>query len=97
VILLLISPDFMASDYCYDVEMSCALRRHESQEARVIPVILRKVMWDNAPFSKLQALPAEGRPARDWESLDNALDNVARGIRSVVESMRAVREPNARV
>lgn len=93
LILLLVSPDFMASDYCYDVEMNCALLRHECREARVIPIILRKVMWDNAPFAKLQALPAEGRPAKDWGSLDDALDNVARGIRAAVESMRAPSEP----
>src|SRR5690349_18201713 len=40
VILLLVSPDFMASDYCYDIEVRRALERHEAREARVIPVIL---------------------------------------------------------
>lgn len=93
LILLLVSPDFMASDYCYDVELDCALRRHEAREARVIPIILRQVMWDKAPFSKLQALPAEGKPAKSWESLDSALDNVAWGIRAVIESMRAGNQP----
>lgn len=89
LILLLISPDFMFSDYCYDVEMECALSRHESRQARVVPVILRQVLWDKAPFAKLQALPTDAKPVKAWGSLDEALDNVARGIRAAVESMKA--------
>ena len=62
VILLLISPDFMASDYCYDIEMEQALKRHEDGKACVIPVILRDVLWQDIPFGKLQAVPKDGRP-----------------------------------
>src|SRR5713101_3903138 len=57
IILLLVSPDFIDSDYCYGVEMKRAMERHEVGEARVIPVILRPVNWSGAPFGKLQALP----------------------------------------
>src|SRR5262245_53472095 len=55
VILLLVSADFLASDYCYDRKMKRALEKHEAGEARVIPVIIRPVDWSQAPFSKLQA------------------------------------------
>jgi hypothetical protein len=68
------------------------LRRHESRQARVVPIILRQVMWDKALFAKLQALPTDGKAVRGWESLDAALDDVARGIRAVVESMLAASE-----
>jgi flagellar basal body-associated protein FliL len=67
LILLLISPDFMASDYCYETEMQHALQRHESRQARVVPVILREVMWDKAPFAKLAALPTDGKAVKTWE------------------------------
>ena len=87
VVLLLVSPDFMASDYCYDMEVKCAMERHNAGNARVIPVILRTVMWDQAPFAKLQALPRDGKPIRSWPDLDAAFDDVARGIRAAVESM----------
>jgi TIR domain len=56
IVLLLISSDFLASDYCYGVEMKRALERHEKGEASVIPVILRPVLWSGEPFAKLQAL-----------------------------------------
>src|SRR6266700_2234102 len=57
IILLLISPDFLASDYCYDIEMQRALERHRRGETRVIPIILRPVDWHGAPFGQLQCLP----------------------------------------
>ncbi|HEV8040387.1 MAG TPA: macro domain-containing protein [Bryobacteraceae bacterium] len=95
LVLLLISPDFIASDYCYDVEMECAMRRHESREARVIPVILRQFMWDKAPFAKLQALPTDGKAVMGWDDRDDALYNIASGIRATVESMLAARSKGA--
>src|SRR6266702_2131337 len=54
IILLLISPDFMTSEYCYSKEMKRAMERHESGEVRVIPIILRSIHWKDAPFGKLQ-------------------------------------------
>ena len=87
LILLLISPDFMDSDYCYDVEAKRALQRHEGGSARVIPVILRPVMWANTPISKLQALPREGKPVTTWENVDSALLNVVEGIKDAIQSL----------
>src|SRR5712691_2165611 len=70
VILLLISPAFMASDQCYRIEMREAMRRHETGEARVIPIILRPVVWEDEPFSKLQVLPVGGKPVKSWPDSD---------------------------
>ena len=84
VILLLVSADFLASDYCYDVEMTRALERHDQGEARVIPVILRPVDWKGAPFGKLQSLPTDGKPVTSWNDRDEAFTDVARGIRNAI-------------
>ena len=62
IVLLLVSADFLASDYCHDVEMSRAMERHERGEARVIPVILRPCDWHGAPFGSLMAMPPDGKP-----------------------------------
>jgi len=43
IILLIVSPDFIVSDYCYGIELQKALQRHERGEACVIPTILRPV------------------------------------------------------
>ena len=87
LILLLVSADFIASDYCYDKEVTRAMQRHQLREARVIPIILRHCDWDFAPFSKLQALPKDGKPVEAWISRDEALKDVALGIRKVAEEL----------
>src|SRR5205823_2181853 len=62
VILLLVSANFLASDYCYGIEMKRALERQKAGEAQVIPVLVRSADWTGAPFSHLQALPTNGKP-----------------------------------
>jgi TIR domain/Retroviral aspartyl protease len=98
IILLLVSADFIASDYCYDREMRRALELHELGEARVIPVILRPCDWQGTPFAKLQALPRDAIPVTKWENQDEALRDVAVGIRSVAEELRCLpQRPKERI
>jgi len=87
VILLLISSDFLASDYCYDIELARAMERHELGEARVIPIILRPVDWAGASFGKLQALPNNAKPITTWDNQDLAFENVVKGIRLICEEL----------
>src|SRR6266436_6409019 len=87
VILLLISSDFMASDYCYSKEMTRSIERHDQQEARVIPVILRHAQWKKTPIGKLQALPTDGKPVKSWQDEDEAFFNVVEGIRKAIEEL----------
>ncbi|MGH9841212.1 MAG: toll/interleukin-1 receptor domain-containing protein [Blastocatellia bacterium] len=87
IILLLVSSDFLASDYCYDVEVKTAMKRHDDGEARVIPVILRHVDLKGALFRNLQALPRDARPVTDWPNRDEAFLNVAQGIRVAAEEL----------
>jgi len=87
IILLLISSDFLASDYCYDIEVKRAMERHDVGEARVIPVILRPVDWKGAPFGKLQALPRDARPVTEWPNRDQAFLDIAQGIRAAAEEL----------
>lgn len=83
IILLLVSPDFLASSYCYDVEVARAMERHERGEACVIPVILRPSQWQEAPFGKLLALPQDGKPVTKHADLDDAFLDVANGLKAV--------------
>lgn len=90
IILLLVSPDFIASDYCYSVEMQEALRRHVANEARVIPIILRPCDWEAAPFGKLQALPKDAKPVTKWSDRDSAFTDIAKRLRETIEEKNAV-------
>lgn len=86
VILLLVSPDFLASEYCWGVEMTRAMERHEAGEAAVIPVILRACDWHRAPFGKLLATPTDGKPITAWADRDAAFLDVAHKIRAAIEA-----------
>lgn len=87
IVLLLVSPDFLASDYCYDVEMARALDRHESGEARVIPIILRPCDWHSAPFAKLLAVPKDGKPVTKYPNQDDAFLEIAGAIRTAANEL----------
>ena len=84
IVLLLVSADFLASDYCYDVEMMRAMERHERGEVRVIPVILRPCDWHGAPFGGLMAVPPDGKPVTKHASLDDGFIAVVQAIRQTV-------------
>ncbi len=86
VILLLVSPDFLASRYCYEVEMTRALEKHNNGSARVIPVILRPSDWHNSPLKDLLAAPKDGKPVTKWTDLDEAFLNVTQMIRDAIGS-----------
>ena len=84
VILLLVSADFFASDYCSGIEMQRAIARQEAGEALVIPILVRKTDWTDAPFAHLRALPTDAKPIASWRNKDTALADVAAGIRRVI-------------
>ncbi|KAI9129287.1 TIR domain-containing protein [Acaryochloris sp. CCMEE 5410] len=87
IILLLVSAPFMASDYCYDIEMQRAIDRHNEGTARVIPIILRPCDWQGSPFSKLEVLPKDAKPVTKWADRDEAFLDVVNGIRRAVETL----------
>ena len=88
IILLLISPDFIASDYCYETETIFALEQHEKNEAKVIPIIIRPCLWKLSQFNHIQVLPKEGKAITTWQNRDSAWLNVAEGIIKVIEELK---------
>ncbi|MBF0343890.1 MAG: toll/interleukin-1 receptor domain-containing protein [Nitrospirae bacterium] len=87
IVLLLVTPDFIASDYCYDIEMKRAMRRYDLNECFVIPIIICDTDWHSAPFGKLQSLPSNSRAVKSWSNIDEALSDVARGIRNAIKGL----------
>lgn len=85
IILLLVSQNFIASDYIYDKELKRAMERHEASAASVVPIILSPCDWKTLSFGKLQVLPRDGRPVTTWSNEDEAFLDIAIGIRAVVE------------
>lgn len=86
IILLLISPDFIASDYCYNIEMKRAMERHSTKESIIIPVILRPCDWHDMPFSKIQAVPKDAKPVVMWPNIDEAFLDIIQSIKKVLKT-----------
>jgi hypothetical protein len=92
IVLLLVSPDFLASEYCYEKEMMRALERHQAGECTVVPVILRPCDWYDAPFGKLLAAPKDDRPITQWPDIDEAFLDVTKKIKGAL-SARGMTHP----
>ncbi len=88
IILLLVSADFLASEYCDQVEVKRALERHEAGQAQVIPILLRPVDWKGALFGHLQPLPSDEKAITTWRNRDEAWKDVAEGIKKVLEELQ---------
>lgn len=91
IILLLVSSDFMASEYCYSIEMQQAMQRHERGEAQVVPIILRSCSWKQTPLGKLQALPPNAKPITKWPNRDAAFYETAEKLRDTIEACRTTK------
>lgn len=92
VVILLVSADFIASEYCYEQEMLRAFARQRDGTVRVIPVILRPCQWKGVPIgndetlSEFVALPKDGKAVTSWSDTDTAFDDAACAIRHMLKS-----------
>ena len=87
IILLLVSADFIASDFCYSIEMKEAIARHDANQARVIPILLRPTDLKDSPFTKLKMLPTDAKAVTRWPTLDDAFTDVVQGIRAAIDDL----------
>lgn len=88
VILLLVSPYFIDSDYCFEVEMKRAMEKHESGESIVIPVILHPCDWHDMPFGKLLATPKDGKPISKFPNQHDAFLEVTRSVKEAAQRIQ---------
>jgi|GEM_PF-1907570 len=84
LILFLISADFLASDYCFGVEVERALARLKRHEVRVLPVLLKPCLWKESRFANLQMVPRDAKPLVTWSSQEEAFTNVATEIWNLI-------------
>lgn len=87
IVMLLISPDFLASDYCFGVEMATALEMQQQGRAVVVPVVARPCDWKHPPLSGLQAVPTDAHPITSWGNRDEAFLNAVLGIRALLDTL----------
>jgi hypothetical protein len=90
IFLALLSPDYLASAYCYELEFKQALRMAKAGKIRIIPIILEPCEWKASPFGEIMALPKDGRAISEWTNQNNAFLDVVSGLRRVLEAPNVV-------
>lgn len=93
IILLLLSPDFLHSDYCYKIEKARALQRHDEGSARVVSIILRPCDWKHTDLAAYLVTPKDGRPITQWPDRDEAFLDVVTSIRRAIEEIGKAGKP----
>ena len=88
IVLLLVSANFIDSNYCYKVELKYIMGMHKTRNLRVIPVIVSACDWKNTPFGNLLAVPTDGKPIRNWKIVDDAFLDVVEQLKSVIEELK---------
>ncbi len=84
IVLLLISPDLLATDDCYDATMQRTLERQRRGALHLVPVLLRPAAWQGTPFAHLEPLPSNAQPVTRWRNRDAAFADVVGGLREVI-------------
>ncbi|MBI5260337.1 MAG: toll/interleukin-1 receptor domain-containing protein [Bradyrhizobium sp.] len=89
IFLALVSPDFLASNYCYEREMASALERHADGSLRVVPIILEPCDWKSTPLANLKVLPKDGKPISTWTNENVAYLDVVTELRRITSIQTA--------
>jgi hypothetical protein len=97
IILFLLSPDFIESRYCIEVELKEALVLEDEGKTVIVPIILRYCDWEDTEFSSFQVLPEGGKPATDvqlWGTKDKAYYSIVKSLKKIINKENAaIREP----
>src|SRR5579864_8043820 len=97
IILLLVSADFMDTDFPHSDMLKQAIARHDAHKAYVIPIILRPCDWDGAPFAQLEMLPTDAKAVTRWPAHDDAFEDIVEGIKRVLATAPANHKPEVQV
>ncbi len=85
----LLSPDFLASNYCYEREMIVAIEREEAGKLQIVPIVVQPCDWLSSPVQRYKALPKDSKPVSDWTNENTAWLNVITELRRLLERPRA--------
>lgn len=83
--IALLSPDYIASKYCYEKEFQKALEMQEEGNLVIVPIILEPCDWLSTPFKEFKALPKDAKEISAWENKNTAFLDVIQNIRKLVK------------
>lgn len=83
--LALLSPEYIASNYCYEIEFEKAIELNKQNKLIIIPIIIEPCDWLATPFKEFKALPKDGKPISEWQNANTAFLNVVQELRKLIE------------
>ncbi len=92
--IALVSPDYLASNYCYEKEFEYALTKQDEGKLVIVPIIVEDCDWHNTPFSKLKALPKDGKPIANWSNPNTAYLNIIQELRKIISEPKPIQSGN---
>ncbi len=88
IIIFLISSSFLASNYCFDVEVETAMKKQALGTAAIISIIVRPCDWHECKFSKFQAVPKDAKPITLWDNEDSAWLDAITGLKKHINEFK---------
>lgn len=89
IVILLVSWDFLGSQYCFDVELDAAMKRQAREECIIVPLVIRSCDWTHTVFGRLNSLPAGNKAISTWSNVDEAWTAVSTGLRTLIDRATA--------
>ncbi len=86
--LPIVTPDLLASRYCFRQEMKQAMAYQRAGRMLIVPVIFEPCDWQRSPLGRFKALPEDGLPVSCWRNENEALLNVVTALRGLIRSRR---------
>jgi hypothetical protein len=93
IFVALLSPDYLASNYCWNIEYRRAMNRRAKGSMRVVAAVVRPCDWKSTRAAGFKLLPRDGRPVTRWRSADEAFLDIAEGIKGVIGTLRREMSP----
>jgi len=85
VAILLVSADFLASDFINDFEIPILLERGKKGEVSIVPMLIRPVYFQGSELSDFKGLPKSGKPISNWQNEDEAWISVVGDLVEIIE------------
>lgn len=87
VILFLVSSDFLATEYIWDIEIVRAIERYKAHpdQLRIIPIILRACYWEDSPLGIFNTAPGKAKVIASSGDIDKAFKEAVMAIKGVTE------------
>lgn len=96
IIILLISDNFVNSDFHYDEELLVAIEHHKQQNSYVVPVLLDFCLWEELPLDNIPILPdlleqnaEKKRPvlSKNWQTEDEPFFVITKYISNLIRQI----------